>query len=73
VSDLHPAPEEYPVHDHRDTYNRQQLNESDPAMFWKRSVERIAGDLQIEPAEAHHLLLDASFHIEKGQVWDWWY
>lgn len=73
MSDLHPEPvATYPT-DHRETDNRAQLQ--DPSHLhgiWKRAVEGLAADLQIEPIEAHWLLYEASDEITKGLAWKWW-
>lgn len=73
MSDLHPEPVEVYRTDHREAENRKQLQEpSHLHGIWKRAVEQLADDLQIEPIEAHFLLMDASDEVTKGQAWEWW-
>lgn len=70
---LHPAPDEYGPKDHRDRYNRQQLNDGHHGtLLWRRVVEKLAEELQIEPIEAHFMLDDAYWEVDKGRAWDWW-
>jgi hypothetical protein len=73
MESLHPAPvEDWPT-DHREAENRDQLREpSDLQGVWKRAVEQLASDLQIEPIDAHFLLRDASDAVSKGLAWRLW-
>lgn len=71
--DLHPPPRPALRIDHRDTHNRVQMREpSHLHGIWKRAVEQLAADLQIEPIEAHTLLRDAERVVERGQAHEWW-
>jgi hypothetical protein len=70
---LHPAPVETWRTDHRDSENRDQMREpSEMHGMWKRAVERLAEELQIEPIAAHSLLRDACHEVTIGQAWAWW-
>lgn len=70
---LHPAPAEPDRVDHRDTANRQQSREpTDLLDVWRRAVETLADELQIEPIAAHELLRDGYEHMTIGLAWEWW-
>jgi hypothetical protein len=70
---LHPAPVEDHRMDHRDAENRDQLRAPGEAHdIWKRAVEDLASNLQIEPIQAHFILADAGYEMTKGLVWSWW-
>lgn len=70
---LHPAPTEDGRTDHRDSENRAQLREpSHMQGTWRRAVEALADELQIEPIAAHSLLREACDSVTIGQAWEWW-
>lgn len=70
---LHPAPVSTHKADHREVENRAQLREPTELLaIWKRTVENLAVELQIEPIEANALLRDAGWEVTKGLAWHWW-
>lgn len=70
---LHPEPVAFYATDHREIDNRRQLAEPSELMdYWKRAVETLATELQIEPIEAHHLLQDAVYEMTIGLARHWW-
>lgn len=59
--------------DHHDADNRDQLRcASEYVSFWKRAVEGLAAELQVEPLEAHFLLMEASESVTSGLAWALW-
>lgn len=70
---LHPAPEYSYEADHREAHNREQLRvPSEYAVIWKRTVEQLARELNLEPIEAHFLLKEASYFVTRGIAFEWW-
>jgi hypothetical protein len=70
---LHPAPTYRHRADHREAHNREQLRvPSELASIWRRAVEHLAAELQIEPLEAHALLREAEGEVTIGIAWEWW-
>ncbi len=76
LNDLHPGHEvavDASRPDHRSVHNREQMTIPDgDMMLYKRVVEDLAADLQIEPYDAHVLLQSACLEINKGLAWEWW-
>jgi hypothetical protein len=70
---LHPAPVSRWPTDHREADNREQLRlPSEMQTIWRRAVESLAAELQIEPINAHFLLREASESVTKGLAWELW-
>lgn len=71
-ADLHPAPVP-DVIDHREAHNRAQLQSpSELHSMWRRVVDDLAAQFQIEPIEAHFLLRDAGDQVSRGLAFEWW-
>lgn len=72
-ADLHPAPSDKYAADHREVQNREQMwTGNELTSYWKRAVETLATELQIEPIDAHFLLQESSWEVTKGMAWEMW-
>jgi len=69
---LHPAPEPYRI-DHRETHRRSQLDyPSELIDIYRRVVEGLADELQIDPYNAHILIRDGCEMVSRGLAWEMW-